>query len=298
MSCWCVGAALLILESLNSNQTSSHWILLRGLAREARHWSNFPEMLTNALALRGDRARMDAIDLPGTGRYSEMKSPITIGELTEFARDKFNDIRRKMRERGEIPPERTRLLAISMGGMIAADWMQRWPDDFKECVLINTSFQGFSPAHHRLKPSAAAHLLGALRPYSNLERELHSLGLVSNRADRAALEAIAREWSTYADERPVTLENFTRQLLAAARFRAPAAAPDVPILTIYSEHDRMVDSRCSKEIVRRWKTASAVHSTAGHDLTLDDPAWVVEQIMVWETNLREGLAERSREIAP
>ncbi len=271
----------------STTSTTSHWILLRGLAREARHWSKFPELLKAALKAVGDEARIDALDLPGTGRYSEMKSPTTIGDLTEFAREKFNDIRRTMRERGDTPSERTRLLTVSMGGMVAADWMDRWPDDFKECVLINTSFQGFSPLHHRLRPNAVTHLLSSLRPLSHFERELHSLGLVSNRTDKKAAEVIAHEWATFAAERPVTLENFSRQLLAAARFRAPAKKPETPILTLFSEHDRMVDSRCSKEIIRRWETASANHPTAGHDLTLDDPNWVIEKTLAWESSLKE-----------
>ena len=272
---------------MNNQSTTSHWILLRGLAREARHWSDFPDKLRTALAAKGDVARIDAIDLPGTGRFSEMKSPLTIGELTEFAREKFNDIRRKMRERGETPPERTRVVGVSMGGMIAADWLSRWPDDFKECVFINTSFGGFSPAYLRLKPSALAHLLGSLRPYTNFERELHSLRLVSNRPDNEFAQKIAKEWSGYADERPTTLENFTRQITACIRFKAPAERPETPMLTIYAENDRMVDSQCSKEIIRRWRTGSAAHPTAGHDLSLDDPDWVVEKTLDWESTLKE-----------
>ncbi len=267
--------------------TTSHWILLRGLAREARHWSTFPERLKARLKSQGDDARVDAIDLPGAGKYSEMKSPISIGELSEFAREKFNDIRRQMRERGETPPERTRLLSVSMGGMVATDWLDRWPNDFKECILINTSFHGFSPFHHRLRPHAMAHLFKALRPLSNIDRELHSLSLVTNLADEAKALTLAKEWSTYADERPMTLENFSRQLIASARFQAPAQKPETPILTLISERDRMVDSRCSKEIVRRWKTAFEIHPTAGHDLTLDDPDWVIDKTLAWESALKE-----------
>jgi pimeloyl-ACP methyl ester carboxylesterase len=266
---------------------TSHWILLRGLAREARHWDDFPERLTKALAEQNEIARVDALDLPGTGRFSEMKSPLSIGELTEFAREKFVEIRRKQRERGEIPSERTRLIAVSMGGMIAADWITRWPDDFREAILINTSFSGFSPVHHRLLPSAAKHLLSTLRPLSAVDRERLSMKLVSNLADNETQEKIAERWSAFALERPFTLENFSRQLLAAARFRAPSEKPDVPVLVLSSAKDRMVSPECSREIVRRWKTDSAVHPTAGHDLTLDDADWVIEKILGWERNLKE-----------
>jgi len=275
--------------STSEPTSKSQWIFLRGLAREARHWSTFSEKLKLGLAARGDDARVDAIDLPGAGRYSEMTAPITISEMTEFVRDKFNDIRRRMRESGEIPPDRTRILAVSLGGMVATDWIDRWPEDFRECVLINTSFAGFSPIQQRLKLSALAHFVQAAKFRSKLDREMHALELSSNRAmaEKDFKEKIAKEWVTYAEDRPFSPENFSRQLLAASRYRAPAVKPTVPLLVLTSEHDRMVDTRCSKEIARRWKTPIYSHPTAGHDLTLDDPDWVVEKLLAWETGLKE-----------
>jgi pimeloyl-ACP methyl ester carboxylesterase len=272
---------------VSSSSQTSHWILLRGLAREARHWNDFPEQLKAALAARGDTARIDALDLPGAGRFSEMKSPLSISEMTEFAREKFIEIRRRMRERGETPPERTRIVAVSMGGMIAADWMERWPTDFKECVLINTSFAGFSPLHHRLTPGAMKHIFGTLRKRTKIEQTMHEMELVVNTLDKNSRREIAEKWKTYFEERPFTLENFTRQLYAASRFKAPIETPVVPTLVLYSENDRMVSSACSKEIAKRWKAPSASHPTAGHDLTIDDAKWVIEKTLAWEFNLKE-----------
>ena len=37
-------------------------------------------------------------------------------------------------------------------------------------------------------------------------------------------------------------------LMAAARYRAPRQAPVVPLLLLSSEHDQLVDSRCSQAI--------------------------------------------------
>ena len=273
--------------TLNQPSTTSHWIFLRGLAREARHWDDFPDKLKAKLAEQNESARIDSLDMPGSGRFSEMKSPIAISELTEFAREKFTEIRRKQRERGESPSERTRLVAVSMGGMIAADWMDRWPDDFKEAVLINTSFHGFSPFYERLLPSAMRHLVSTLRPLTDFEREMKSLELVTNLLSIDEKKAIAQKWSRFASERPFTLENFTRQLLASARYRAPLKKPDVPMLILYSKDDRMVSADCSREIIRRWKTDSDVHPKAGHDLTLDDGDWVIEKTLAWEQRLKE-----------
>lgn len=272
---------------MNQVSKTSHWIILRGLAREARHWNEFPAKLIATCLAQNETARIDSLDMPGSGRYSEMKSPLTIGEMTEFAREKFIEIRRKLRDSGESPPARTRLVAVSMGGMIAADWMDRWPDDFKEAILINTSFQGFSPFYDRLRPSAVKHLFKTLRPLAHFDREMKSMELVSNTLTLDAKKVIAEKWATYANERPFTLENFARQLFAASRYQAPSKKPAVPLLVLYSENDRMVSPRCSKEIIRRWKTDFNVHPKAGHDLTLDDADWVIEKTLDWERKLKE-----------
>ena len=271
----------------SSKPTTSHWILLRGLAREARHWNDFPEQLRSELAERGDSARIDALDLPGAGRFSEMKSPLSIKEITDFMREKFIEIRRLMRARGETPPERTRVVAVSMGGMIAADWMERWPDDLKACIFINTSFGGFSPVHHRLTLGAMKHILSSLRPRPKIEQYMNDMDLVLNTLDRNARRQIAETWKIYFDERPYTFENFSRQLFAASRFKAPSEKPPVPTLVLYSEKDRMVSAECSREIVKRWAVESAAHPTAGHDLTIDDARWVIEKMLAWESKLKE-----------
>ena len=75
--------------------------------------------------------------------------------------------------------------------------------------------------------------------------------------------------------------NALRQLLAAARYRAPAVAPHPHILLLASQNDRLVNSRCSQAIARGWQCDLALHPQAGHDLPLDAPRWVLEQVQQW-----------------
>ncbi len=266
---------------------NEHWILIRGLAREARHWAEFPAKLKAGLREAGIEPRIDAIDLPGAGRFSEMKAPLTIGEMTEFVRGKYLEIRRQMRERGETPPEVTRLVSISLGGMIASDWLQRWPQDFSGAVLMNTSFKGYSPVYRRLKPNAMKELVSVLKAQDPLERETRVLNLVSNRED--LIPTMAQDWAKIAEERPVSMENFSRQLLAATLYSPKQEPPAAPVLILGSKQDRMVDQSCSKVIARKWAADYEVHESAGHDLTLDDPDWTVQKIVAWELGLNELL---------
>ena len=119
----------------------------------------------------------------------------------------------------------------------------------------------------------------ALTPRSAIAHERTILRLTSR--NPAAAADVLGDWSALRRTRPVSATNALRQLLAAARYRAPVSPPAVPLLVLASRRDRLVDWRCSQELARRWRAEIAVHPTAGHDLTLDDPAWVADQIERW-----------------
>jgi pimeloyl-ACP methyl ester carboxylesterase len=262
----------------------THWIFVRGLARESRHWGSFPEEFARALANSGNSARVDGLDLPGTGRFSEMRSPLTIYEITTFVREKFLELRRRMRERGEIPPPKVYAVAISLGAMVVCDWMERWPDDFAGVVFINTSFKGFSPPHRRLTPEAIVHIVNIMRASDPVERERRVLKMTSNRPELH--EEIAKEWARLGLERPTTPENFARQLTAAALFAPKLPKPQQPVLLLNGAGDRMVHPSCSKEIAARWGATLVQHPTAGHDLTVDDGPFATKEIIRWYESLQ------------
>jgi alpha-beta hydrolase superfamily lysophospholipase len=243
------------------------WVLLRGLARESGHWGTFAGLLQH----RHPDARIVALDLPGNGSFNDRVSPTRIEAMTPWCRD-------RLRSQGFEPPYR--LLAMSMGAMVAVEWAARVPQELAGCVLINTSLRPFSPWYRRLRPVNYAALLAlALAPDLGDGHERTILQLTSRNPDAAA--AVLDDWTHLRRTRPVSVANALRQLLAAARYRAPATPPAVPLLVLTSRGDRLVDSRCSQELARRWCADIAVHPSAGHDLTLDDAAWVADQIDRW-----------------
>src|SRR6188474_3693108 len=104
------------------------WVLLRGLTREARHWGDFAERLARALPGSASAAtRVLALDLPGNGVFCGEASPATVGAMADFARE-------QLRARGLAPPYR--LVAMSLGGMVAADWALRHPREIERLVLV------------------------------------------------------------------------------------------------------------------------------------------------------------------
>jgi hypothetical protein len=86
---------------------------------------------------------------------------------------------------------------------------------------------------------------------------------------------------SYRQQCPVSRANALRQLIAAARYRAPTHEPATGILLLGSTHDALVNSLCSKALAEAWQVPLALHPTAGHDLPLDDPQWVAREIGEW-----------------
>jgi pimeloyl-ACP methyl ester carboxylesterase len=246
------------------------WVLLRGLTRESRHWGDFPETLRH----RSDDAEVCTLDLPGNGCLNRQESPSRVEDMAESCRAQLH-------ERGLAPPYF--LLAMSLGAMVAVAWANRYPEEIAGCVLINTSLRPFSPVHHRLRPRNYLSLLALLlRGRDASWREETILRLTSSHPERPEKQA---EWAGYAHQNPVSSGNALRQLLAAACYAAPLLKPIPAVLILGSAGDRLVDPRCSRRLARRWNAAFAEHPTAGHDLPLDDGAWVAGQVVGWSQNL-------------
>ena len=243
------------------------WVLLRGLTRGSGHWGPFIRLMQEQL----EGAAVVALDLPGNGLLNELCSPTTIEAMT-------TSCRQQLQAMGVEPP--VYLLAVSMGAMVAIEWAARAPQAVSGCVLVNTSLAGISPWHQRLRPSSYATLLSiAFAARTSAQQEAAILRLTSRNAQAAA--AVVEAWAALRDAHPVSGRNALRQLLAAARYRPPLAAPKLPLLVLSSGRDALVDPRCAHVLAARWRCASATHPWAGHDLTLDDGPWVVARIREW-----------------
>ena len=250
------------------------WILLRGLTRESGHWGEFPDRLRERFPAND----VITLDLPGNGEWHRLPSPTRIDMMSAWCQV-------LLRERGVAPPYA--LFAMSMGAMVAVDWMCLDPEAIAGCVLINTSLRPFSPWYRRLRPANHAELLRlALLSRNDVERERTILRLTSAHPDRHA--AVLDEWIRLRRTRPVSRVNALRQLWAAARYQAPVQPPATPMLVLASARDTLVDVRCSQELARRWQTEMPLHPAAGHDLPLDDGAWVVEQVAQWSQRRLNG----------
>ncbi len=255
----------------------THFYLVRGLIREKGHWGPFIQQLQASYP----RAKISALDLPGAGEHYKGRSPLTIGAMVDEMRQDFL--------KAQDPSRHSHLIAISLGGMIAVEWLRRYPGDFQSATLINTSFGGVSPVFHRLKPRAFFFLLKV--PFlKGRRKEARILQLVSNNA--GVFQETLAQWEVIQRERPVSLGNTLRQLLAAATFRIGNFLPSLPVTLLAATRDRMVSIECSRAIARRWRLPLREHPSGGHDLTVDDPQWVAQNIGVSSAECEVQTPER------
>lgn len=235
------------------------WIWLRGLVRWKVHWGDFLEEFKKVFP--DDEIEM--LDLPGFGDFYQEDCPTTMDEIVLHL-DKRVDWKKGPYH----------VLAFSLGAMVAAKWAQKRPQDFKKIFLVNTS-DNRSPFYRRFRLQNIPFVVSRAIYNDAYFVESGILKVISNQAKtRARYEDKFTEAFL---QTPFSRKNFITQMRVAAKTRFPAHPP-VPAVFMNSTADRLVDYRCSVKIAQEWGSPVFTHKQAGHDLTLDDPQWVLKNI--------------------
>lgn len=244
---------------MTSPQAPTRWLFLRGLSREQAHWQAFIDRCSEEL---GWDCR--ALDLPGFGSEHRRLSPTRI-----------HAIRADLQQRHPFGDKPFGIIALSLGGMVALDWQRAAPEQIVKCVLINSSSRD-CPFYHRLKIASLWPVIRSLGSSSVKVQERHILQLVSNR--HSVADDVLEQYCQIRHRHPLRKINVVRQLLAAAAFSSPSAsALPTPPLLISSTADRMVSSRCSDFLAKKYSSQHIKHASGGHDLVLDEPEWLLRQ---------------------
>lgn len=255
--------ALWVRRALSSYSPPMRWLFLRGLVREARHWGRFPEQFCQTL-YGADSAAPIFLDLPGMGTEANRPVPPDVSGFVDDLRRRFQDL--------PVGEEPVGLFAVSLGGMVALNWLSRFPQDFSRAVIVNTSAGDLSAPFERFHPRTYPRILKAILS-SGKEREMAILSFTSNNVELNH-EEIAVRHAAYAREIPAKIPVLFRQIRAGMSSRTPERI-EVPTLFLASREDRLVDWTCSKRIAERLGAPLQVHGTAGHDLPLDEPDWTI-----------------------
>jgi pimeloyl-ACP methyl ester carboxylesterase len=248
--------------------TDTPWVLIRGLTREAGHWGTFVDELRQCLP---EGARVLTPDLAGNGVRFREASHLSVPAMAE-------DLRQQLREQGLQGP--CRVLAMSLGAMVATAWAHAHPAEIDRMVLMNTSLKPYSQPWERLRPAQWLRIVRMSMMYPDV-RAIERTTMRMTTRHPAHPDSTLEHWMNLRTAHPVTATNALRQLWAALRYSAPGVRPPVPVLLLQGLGDELVSPRCTQALQSRWQCAHAAHPTAGHDLPLDASGWVVEQVMNW-----------------
>lgn len=262
--------------------TTHTWILLRGLIRGCFHWHEFPSKFAAARPLD----HVICIDLPGNGARFNEQTPWSIEAMADDLWQKIQQETQRIQHTQPDGQHHVHLLSISMGAMIAAELAQRHPNDFASLHMINTSFANYNPPWQRMRLNAMGSLVANLLGVERRERAI--LRWTSNQPD---IQRYVAPWVAEARQHPLTFRNALAQLLAAARYQAPKTAPCAVTRIYYSENDRLVSADCSRSIAKGWNVISHCHPSAGHDLPLDEPEWLITHILDERAQPTTGVKE-------
>jgi pimeloyl-[acyl-carrier protein] methyl ester esterase len=248
------------------------WLWIRGLARSQKHWGPIADLWK----IQRPNDEIIFVDIPGCGTKYQETSGFTLVEDVLRMREDFLF---QMQARGLSG--KVNILAVSLGGMITAKWNELYPDDIASMTIINSS-SADSPIWERLIPNSIPVLLSGVRAKDAYEKEQKILSVITNTTPdlKKIIEAFAEE----ANKHPVSAANTMIQLWSASHFKWPKKTNETPALFLTSSADRMVSYRCSERIAKIWQAEIKVHNSAGHDLPIDEPEWVIQQTQEFLNN--------------
>jgi pimeloyl-ACP methyl ester carboxylesterase len=234
---------------------------------EKFYWDQFPQLFREQL-LGSDIHFADILgNATPQGRYTPLNVSKNITGL-----------------RKQTPQGAKILLGFSLGGMMAIEWAHRYPDEILGVVLINISDRS-SPVQQRLQLKALKTILKAGLQKTSFEKERMILEMTTSSITGNEKSRIVETWSGRSSEATIKSANFFLQLGLAAQFKQKERPPSCPVLILTSLQDQVVSPKCSFRFAEKWNLQPEVHPTAGHDLTLDDPQWVIDRVKRWQADL-------------
>lgn len=242
---------------------SNRWIFLRGLTRGNIHWGDFSAMFL----AKNPGAEVEYLEIPGNGLLSLEVTPTDPKILIDLLKSKSHLA---------LSDNTYHLCGISLGGMVALKWAELYPESIKSVNVINSSLSQFSTFDKRLIPANYLSLMGTIFEHDRYLQEEKILKLTSNKFETN--KKYLNSYAEFAAKYKVSTSNLIRQLILANNIRLKKF-PNVKLRIFSSAQDRLVHSSCSVAIAKAFSGRLAIHPTAGHDLPLDEPEWLIEQLL-------------------
>lgn len=243
-------------------EETKNFILLRGLARESRHWWKFEDFLKKNIP----GAKIFYLEYPGSGYRNSEIFPVDNSALLDDIHKQIEKI--KLNEIGAFY-----LISVSLGGMVVMSYLNRYPGLFKKVFLINTSSNDLSPFYERFRPGIWWDSLKVIFSKDNYYRESHILKFTTNQLSSSSLINVAKAYAGFANEFKLSNRNILRQLFWAMKSKSPVSLIN-DVVFISSRYDKLCYYKCGQRLAEKLLKEFLINEEAGHDLPLDDGEWL------------------------
>ena len=249
--------------------TTPHFYLVRGLSRESGHWNgDFSDRLLEQFP----GAEITYMDLPGVGQFYDLPAKVSVKKTAQFLHNYYG---------ADIAEEKGNkiLLATSLGGVMALEWLRLQPDAFDGVITVNTGLKKVCKGKERAQPKAKLKMIGVVLSLFKPKRERRILNINSNYHDGDT--TILAKWLAIQRERPLSNFTMVKQTLANELHRPKAEPLGVPTLVVGSKKDEIVAEACSCKVAEALEADLRIHPTSGHGMPIDEPVWLAEQTALW-----------------
>lgn len=213
------------------------------------------------------------------GTENHRASPTSISAIRIDLAKRFHE---KIAQ-GKLPAGPWCILGISLGGMVALNWVDAEPNLFERLILVNSSSSDIATPLERFNIRILPQVIRALIHLKPEVSERLIFEISSSRfenQDPKILQQLERQIKNRRNH-PITRSTFLHQLYAGATYRLPTDRPKPKTVIFASEKDRLVSPKCSVRLAERLAVKRIAHPWAGHDLPLDDPEWLAYQVTEW-----------------
>ncbi len=259
---------LVISSWVTATTDSVTFYLLRGIGRESGHWgTHVPE----AIRANMPNARFVMMDLPGAGKYHNQSALPTIEKMADFLREQYHPQNDSLSKRV--------IVATSLAGNVALEWVSTYPTDFHGAVLISSSLKGVCKGKERVKPEAKKDFVNIFLMDDIAEREKAFLSINSNLNEEK--DSLLTSWVALQQQHPVSKGTLLKQTLAGMVYKPDPTKPISQVLVVGSEADKIVATSCLENVAESLDSELYLHPEAGHGLPIDVPDWLADTVSYW-----------------
>lgn len=260
------GPAMAGVDAISESEFDIFVVL--GLSREQGH---LPRDFGEKMKERFPNATVHYMDLPGAGIYYQNTVPDSIEGMVDFLREK-NSAQFSQKTRKRI------LIATSLAGIVEADWLNRYPQDFDAGIMIASSFKNICGFFERTQlPSLMKMMKIPISVGARKRETLVAKININNKLDR---QGVVEQNVAVQKLHPMTQKNVLKQVKAAKKYELKNSNM-VPMLLMGSYADRLVKPACIEKTSDFFGATLKMHETAGHGIPIEATDWMLDNIKDW-----------------